>query len=56
MSNYPKIFKVYFPVRNLNRGTYISGEFNQARNLTEFLFDFFPLWRKKIATQWSRDR
>lgn len=40
MSNYPKIFKVYFAVRNLNRGTYISTEFNQARNLTEFLYDF----------------
>ena len=40
MSNYPKIFKVYLAVRNLNRGTYIRTEFNQARNLTEFLYDF----------------
>ena len=40
MSNDPKIFKVYFTVRNLNRGTYISAEFNQAWNLTEFLYDF----------------
>ena len=48
MSNYPKIFKVYFPVRNLNRGTYISAEFNQARNLTEFLFDFFLFGGKKL--------
>ena len=39
-SNYPKIFKVYFAVRNLNRGTYISTEFNQAWNLTEFLYNF----------------
>ena len=40
MSNYPKIFKVYFAVRNLKRGTYISTKFNQARNLTECLYDF----------------
>lgn len=40
MSNYPKIFKVYFAVRNLKRGTYISTRFNQARNLTECLYDF----------------
>ena len=39
-SNYPKIFKVYFAVRNLNRGTYISTEFNQAWNLTEVLYNF----------------
>lgn len=29
MSKNPKIFKVYFSVRNLNRGTYIITEFNR---------------------------